>query len=193
MVWVEVRTRFIRGSVDWLVTRIREYFSGHRFRRQYLRQIASRHHLFNVLGLRTQGTFPLRLENVFVEPHIDLQNPQQLAVSPIRGSSGPGNRSIWDFLLKRIDAYRCLAIIGPPGAGKTTLLRNLALVFAGGTRKRPRRLIPVFLFLRDHVESIVSDTPPNLAQIATIQETDLNPPSRGSRLGPRRAGCPCWI
>jgi len=179
-VWKELERRWVKSAADWIEGEIRIVIS--RFRRHYYKQLGFRHRVFNVRGLRTQGTYTLELEKVFVELRTAPCNPGDAQANPLRGDVQPGNCSIWEVLVSEHEAYRCLAVIGPPGCGKTTLLQHLALTFAGNKQRRYdrrcRAYVPVLLFLREHVRSISSDNPPTLAELATAYEEKekTNPP-----------------
>ena len=167
----------------------RGWFSGLFFHRRYNQHLIYEHRVFNVRGLRTQGTFTLKLEKVFVELRIAHSNPQQANVNPVLAKELAGNRPVWDFLRfnkkRDSDETLVLAIIGAPGCGKTTLLQHIALTFA---HKHHRRYglsagIPLLLFLREHVQTIVNEQPA-LADLAhahfsdTKKYPELNPPPR---------------
>jgi hypothetical protein len=173
-VWKELWPKWKKRFADWLDAQVQRVLSGFGFRRRYYQQLLYRHRVFNVRGLRTQGTYTLELEKVFVELRIAPQNPQDASANPLRGDVQPGNRSIWDFLVSNHEAYRCLAIVGPPGSGKTTLLQHLMLVLAQNKQRRVERrchaFVPIFLFLRDHIKDITVEAPPTLAELATAQE-----------------------
>jgi len=178
-----LKKRWPRAVANWLDSVIQRSLSEIGFRARYQRQLVFRHRVLNVQGLRTQGTFTLELEKVFVELRVAPVNPQQTNLDPIRDNVLPGNRSIWEFLFSDLEPFRCLAVIGPPGSGKTTLLQHLVLAFCKNEQRRhhpnSKALIPIFIFLRDHVQAIVSDTPPTIAELATIQEETarLQPPA----------------
>ncbi len=154
------------------------------FQQRYFQHVIYEHRIFNVRGLRTMGTFTLELETVFVELKIaPSSNPQQANFNPLSNRELAGNRPIWDFL-KNSQQSPLFAIIGAPGSGKTTLLQHLALSLAK-QRQRPtpltQRYLPIFLFLRNHVRTIVDDYPPlaSLAQQHFSDERkypDLKPP-----------------
>jgi energy-coupling factor transporter ATP-binding protein EcfA2 len=143
---------FWYGLTDW--------FSG--IHRRYSQQIIYEHRFFNIKGLRTRGEYSVELEHVFVElriapstapnqPHRDLLTAKELQ----------GNQPIWEFLRfgnKQQDQL-LLAIIGAPGCGKTTLLQHVALQFATKSPPKLPRWIPVLLFLRQHVTTILSERP----------------------------------
>jgi hypothetical protein len=76
-------------------------------------------------------------------------------------------------------------VIGPPGCGKTTLLQHIALTLAANKQNRHklRPYSPLFLFLREHVQSIEKESP-HLAELAQRHFSDgkrypgLKPPPR---------------
>ncbi|HEC84863.1 MAG: hypothetical protein DRR08_10495 [Candidatus Parabeggiatoa sp. nov. 2] len=81
------------------------------------------------------------------------------------------------------DETLVLAVIGAPGCGKTTLLQHIALTFASKQQRRYglSAYIPLLLFLRHHVQTIVNEAPV-LADLAhahfseTTKYPELNPP-----------------
>ncbi|RKZ79025.1 MAG: hypothetical protein DRR19_25535, partial [Candidatus Parabeggiatoa sp. nov. 1] len=164
----------------------RLWFSG--FSRRYNKHVIFEHRVFNVRGLRTQGTFMLKLEKVFVELRIaHSHNPQQASVNPILAKELADNHPIWDFLRfnkkRPNDDTLVFAVIGAPGCGKTTLLQHIALAFAAKQHRRYglSAYVPLLLFLRQHVQTIVEKSS-NLADLAyahfndTNKYPNLNPP-----------------
>lgn len=156
-------------------------FSDYSYNLRYKKHIIFEHRVFNVRGLRTQGTFSLEVEKVYVglkiAPSHNPNKPNQL----IHPQALEDNRPIWTFLHQGLNT---LAVIGAPGCGKTTLLQHIALIFAA-SKHRSYKLpayTPVFLFLREHIDKIVSNDAPNLAELAqahfgnTKRYPHLNPP-----------------
>ena len=167
----------------------RSRWKDFRFPRRYNQDVIFEHRVFNVRGLRTQGTFMLKLEKVFVELRIThSHNPQQARVNPIFAKTFTDSHPIWDFLnfnqKQQRDDTLVLGVIGAPGCGKTTLLQHIALIFATKQHRRYKMsaYVPLLLFLRQHVQTIVAESAPNLAELAythfnTPQKyPDLNPP-----------------
>jgi hypothetical protein len=139
---------------------VTDWFSG--IRRRYLQQVVYEHRVFNIKGLRTRGTYNVELNKVFVElriapttapnqPHRDLLTAKELQ----------GNQPIWEFLRygRKRQEQLLLAIIGAPGCGKTTLLQHVALQFATQAPKGLPKWIPILLFLRQQVKTILAERP----------------------------------
>ena len=165
-----------------------KWFENFRFRRPYNQNVIFEHRVFNVRGLRTQGTFMLKLEKVFVELRIaHAHKPQQASVNPVFAKTFTNSHPIWDFLnfnkKHQSDDTLVLGVIGAPGCGKTTLLQHIALILATQQHRRYKMsaYIPLLLFLRQHVKTIV-ESAPNLADLAYTHFSncqkypDLNPP-----------------
>jgi energy-coupling factor transporter ATP-binding protein EcfA2 len=184
-VWKEVEPGWVKACAEWSDAQARLLVSWltSGFRRRYYRELTYRYRVFNVRGLRTQGTFTLELDKVFVELRIAPQNPQGAPAPLVGAAPRPENRSIWDFLAGEQEAYRCLAVIGSPGSGKTTLLQHLVLALARNQQRRHdrrcRALVPILLFLREHAEAIARESPPTLADLVDAHEREkgLRPPS----------------
>jgi energy-coupling factor transporter ATP-binding protein EcfA2 len=194
-IWTELEPRWSKACADWLDAGARKFvpdilsfaasmlnttYLG--FTRRYLQQVVFRHRVFNVRGLRTQGTFTLELERIFVDLRISPWNQRDSSGVSHARPSEIGNVSIWSFLTSTGTSLQYLAVIGPPGSGKTTLLQHLALTFAQQRHERynPQcpMLIPILLFLRDYKQVLWSTTPPSLSQLATqwAEERQLRVP-----------------
>ena len=176
-VWAQLEPDMVKASVDWVRAMVRGFAPG--FRKRYNQQVIYDHRVFNVRGLRTQGSFTLALEKVFVGLRIapgNVQNATAAAIpfKPLYADLGNGPQTIWAFLhAMQNTPCTALAIIGPPGSGKTTLLQHIALIFASNRqrRQRMRAYTPVMLFLRDHYKKIVADSP-NLGDLAQAYFSD---------------------
>jgi energy-coupling factor transporter ATP-binding protein EcfA2 len=157
-------------------------FNDFLFPRRYNQHVIYEHRMFNVRGLRTQGTFTLKLEKVFVELRIvHSHNPQKINVNPVFAKEFVDNHPIWDFLKFKSDETLVLGIIGAPGCGKTTLLQHIALIFASKQHRRYKMAasIPLLFFLRQHVQKIVDEKTINLADLAQEHFTakNIEPPA----------------
>lgn len=163
IVWTDnLEKEIVEASAGWVLNSVRTYFSG--FRKRYNKRLYFDNRFFNMKGLRTQGTFTLELDKVFV----DLKITPATKNSPINFKlleqrKLNNSRPVWDFLriyLKNKDNYGTyFAMIGSPGCGKTTLLQHIALVFANNKQKSVRLppLTPVFLYLRNHIDEICNN------------------------------------
>ena len=112
-------------------------------------------------GLATVGYFTPELEDVFVDVSLAFRAPHKVPAGLL---SDPSDEEIGpDAIIERhsltefVDrpAPDILAVVGAPGSGKTTLLRHTARQACLGGRKRRCR-VPMLLYLRDHVASIVA-------------------------------------
>ncbi len=177
-------------TIQWLIAGISRNFST--FIRRYSQQIIYEHRVFNVRGLRTKGTFTIEIQQVFVELRIaSTRNLQHANFDPISLKELAGTRPLWDFLRSAKGNKNVLAIVGAPGCGKTTMLQHVALTLAANKQLQYRLppLVPIVLFLRNHVEQIllknqgvVKIQQPNLAELAYEHFSNkenypnLNPP-----------------
>jgi nicotinamide riboside kinase len=171
-VWKKKEPQAVDAAAEWVTVAFLNLFS--RFRRRYNRQVIYDYRVFNVRGLRTTGTYTLEVEKVFVELRIAPGHLQQAGVNPTAFKEVSGSQPVWEFL-RRMKAQEtiALAVIGPPGCGKTTLLQHIALTLAANKQNRHklRPFSPLFLFLREHVQSIEKESP-NLAELAQKHFSD---------------------
>ncbi|MFF7977626.1 NACHT domain-containing protein [Streptomyces sp. NPDC007901] len=150
-----------------------------RFEQSYRRHVRSTHRFVDLKGLATRGDYTPGLEEVFVDVSVAPGPVHTAEREPLAGAvPGPGARQSIDAFLGE-EQGACLALIGAPGTGKTTLLKHLALRLADrshGRVGRPRRDLPVLLYLRDHTEAITADASLTLPQVIAASAGGLEPP-----------------
>jgi energy-coupling factor transporter ATP-binding protein EcfA2 len=182
----------INVTIQWLIAGISRKFPT--FIRRYSQQLIYEHRVFNVRGLRTKGTFTIEIQQVFVDLRIaSTRNLQHANFDPIALKELAGTRPLWDFLRSAKGNKNVLAIVGAPGCGKTTMLQHVALTFAANKQRQYGfpPLVPIVLFLRNHVEQIlaknqsaITNRQPSLAELAydhfSHRENypNLNPPQQ---------------
>jgi len=165
-IWSQFEPELLKATTDWIRNFVLNFSPG--FQKRYNTQIRYDHRVFNVRGLRTQGSYTLDVEQVFVELKIAPSHLQKANTDPLAFKDISGSQPIWEFLrpMKNNEGI-ALSIIGSPGCGKTTMLQHIALTFASNKQRRYRlnALIPIMLFLREHAKAIV-DTSPSLGELA---------------------------
>ncbi|WP_205324082.1 NACHT domain-containing NTPase [Glycomyces sp. YM15] len=127
-----------------------------RQRRLYLAQLAEQVAEVQLYGLTARGPFAMRLPELHVAAGL---------VRPDRHAERHGGHSLLE-LLDHSDR-RLLVVVGPPGVGKTTVLRHTALELCR-SRRALRRRLPVLIYLRDHVDTILAD--PAAVTVASLLE-----------------------
>ncbi|MEM9275593.1 MAG: SUMF1/EgtB/PvdO family nonheme iron enzyme [Cyanobacteria bacterium P01_F01_bin.143] len=180
---------------QWIVNLPKRFFTwiwcgktNSQFQNQCYESLIDTFRELKIEGFRI-GLPVLDLENVFVSLQVAPEIPEKATGSMIRRQDKTGNQEIWNFLnqstKKEFQAFRRLAVIGPPGSGKTTLLKHLTLIYAKKQSKvyNAPKLIPILLYLRDIRQLIVTEPRPNLPQlirqhIQSLPATErLNPPA----------------
>ena len=152
------------------------------FSRRYRRRLCARHGFMDLGGLKTLNVCPVPINSVAVDMHVAPQNPQAIETRLLHTGTTSSSTTIWPYLIDQRDVYRSLAVLGPPGSGKTTLLKTLCLAFAQGWQwrrsTRCRRLVPIFVQLRHHIDTFTAATNPSLADLVTAVEAayGLAPP-----------------
>ena len=186
----DLRDRWARRVAERIDRTARRHVS--RFERQYRTEVVlSRNRFVDLKGLATRGDYTPGLEEVFVDVSLVPRPPHQALADPLAGtaepvgppaapppaqsavahtdaSGVPARHSIWDFLGR--PQGTAVAVVGAPGTGKTTMLQHLALRLARGTGRpprggRPRRDLPVLLYLRDHAGTIAERPDIPLAEV----------------------------
>ncbi|WP_013320714.1 SUMF1/EgtB/PvdO family nonheme iron enzyme [Gloeothece verrucosa] len=142
------------------------------FENKYSKSLIDKLSSYKVEGFRI-GLPVLELEDVFISLQVVTEIPDKVSGSMIQPKINHESHEIWNFLakIKDFDAYRCLAILGAPGSGKTTLLKYLTLTYAKKNHKKYNvpKFTPVFLYLRDLRHQIITQPPPNLADLIKEQ------------------------
>lgn len=154
-------------TAKWIRNLIKGFSLG--FHQRYKEEVINRHRFFNTKGLRTKaGTTP-ELHQVFIELEVDTSNPHSVPTNPIvlpatdndkqpSLKSSEHKRLIWDYIAQlKGQSLKVWAVIGAPGCGKSTLVQHIALTLAENQQHQYRvpALIPLLLFLRDHIKPIV--------------------------------------
>ncbi|ELS03724.1 ABC-type cobalt transport system, ATPase component [Xenococcus sp. PCC 7305] len=159
---------------QWIVNQPKRVFTwawwwkiNSQFQNKYYESLIDTFRELKIEGFRI-GLPVLDLENVFVSLQVAPEIPEKATGSMIHQQIKTGNQEIWDFLKqstkKEFQAFRRLAVIGPPGSGKTTLLKHLTLIYAKKQSKvyNAPKLIPILLYLRDIRHLILAEPLPNL-------------------------------
>src|SRR5918992_1162367 len=130
----------------------------------YLRQLRDSVRTMETVGVATQAEFVLGMRQIYVDVSLAPQPAHHAASEPYVGQAvtPPGERRTLSSFLN--GDHQVFAVIGGPGSGKTTLMRSTALALC--QRGLRRRRLPVLLYLRDHAEGILPDTPGTLAEVA---------------------------
>ena len=160
----------------WIVNQLKAFVLGlwwklnPKFQREYYQSVVDTFRELKIEGFNI-GLPVLDLENVFVSLRVATGIPERIHGAMISSYKDSKSQEIWDFLSqstkKNFQAYRRLAVIGPPGSGKTTLLRHLTLTYAKKQHQKYKapKLIPMLLYLRDIRHLIVGEQPPSLPKL----------------------------
>jgi NACHT domain len=140
------------------------------FDHEYRDFVLANMRFIDLKGLATVGYFTPELDDVFVDVSLAFRAPHKvpagLLTNPSDEEIGPEANTERHSLAEFLDraAPEVLAVVGAPGSGKTTLLRHTARQACLGGRKR-RRNVPVLLYLRDHVASIIAGPSVGIADL----------------------------
>lgn len=156
--------------LDWFTykapKKINRSIENYLFHRHYKKFVSRKFSIFNSKGLRTIGTFALKLEQVFIEPFVSpVENIDNLSNRFLSGSTDDiaarQKIRVWNLIKGKDDnsTRNVNIIIGPPGSGKTMLIQFISLVFSKNRQKDYNKYskyyIPCFIFLREHINEIV--------------------------------------
>ncbi|NEZ67600.1 NACHT domain-containing protein [Leptolyngbyaceae cyanobacterium CCMR0082] len=170
---------YLFDGVSLLIQLLR-YQAPLRFIDRYQKFVQTLYGDFELPGSKANLAFNCELEEVYISFNFSYDDYHK---TPIRPTDEYGLSAIWQSLTSRggTRKYQPIMITGNPGAGKTTLLKYLLLASSGVKRTKAtrkfRRLIPVFLPLREITSTILSDPSQNLATLVETQESiqTLNP------------------
>ena len=119
------------------------------------------------------------LSDVYVDVTLQPASSPDTSSSVLADLPQAGQRmKITEFLGRQ--QPRVLAILGSPGSGKTTLLRHTAMILCQKRRIGRGRTVPILLYLRDHVQTIVEDPDITLRALqneAVLGRFDLTDPA----------------
>ncbi|MEO8392451.1 MAG: NACHT domain-containing protein [Chloroflexota bacterium] len=174
--WDRISDRLSYGLARRIVRRI-DSPGRSKFRSAYLKYLYYSHRTFDIKGLTTQGIYALDLEQIFID--LSIAPDTKLPENPIPSELTTGGHSIWQYLTT--SNVSKLVLIGAPGGGKTTLLKHVTLTLASDPKSRHDRkpdLLPILLFLREHVDAIVADPKLRLSEAisASLELMDEKPP-----------------
>ncbi|WP_026422168.1 NACHT domain-containing protein [Actinokineospora inagensis] len=150
----DLLARWRGRAVEYIDAALARRFS--RFHHRYRAALRDSLRDVDLSGLVTTGYYTPGLDELFVDLQVEPRAPTLVDSGVLDEAEGP-RRELFSVeeLVGRRDAV-ALAVLGVPGSGKTTLLRHLARQTAREGR-RGRRDVPILLYLRDHVDSIVNE------------------------------------
>ncbi|HEY1351668.1 MAG TPA: NACHT domain-containing protein [Ktedonobacteraceae bacterium] len=155
--WQRLEGQLLDALAEQVKQAIRRKLAG--YDRRYRHYVINQHRDFDMKGLTLQGSFPLGLDQIFIELSIDPTTRREMSASLLPQLLREGGHTIWDYLTSEALARRLLVVAGPPGSGKTALLEHIALrlVTSEQTQRLPASLSskwPLLLYLRDHAQAI---------------------------------------
>lgn len=133
-----------------------------RFGQRYREYLLGSLRFIDLKGLATVGVYTPELDEVFVDVSLVYRPPHLVQDGVL--SQVPHevtDRQSLDEFLSRPRTVT-LAVLGGPGSGKTTLLRHTALEIC---RSRKTHKVPILLYLRDHVTTVVSSSTATLPEL----------------------------
>jgi hypothetical protein len=139
-----------------------------RFPGRYRAALLGNLRYIDLKGLETIGFYTPELDEVFIQVSLAYHAPDDAETSLLAHlPRDVTDRHVLGDILDRRQPV-VLAIVGAPGSGKTTLLRRTARQICQEHRGR-RRAIPVLLFFRDHVGTVLDAPDVTLADL--VRET----------------------
>ena len=151
----DVADRWVKRLADRVDQAVSALVMGHR--RVYLRKSKVDARDLELQGVATLPAFTPWLAQIYADVSLDPRATNSLG-EDLRTRWERGRRRPLDYFLSR-EATGVFTIAGYPGSGKTSLLRH-AMATRCERRFLRRRELPVLLYLRDHVDSILDETNP---------------------------------
>jgi hypothetical protein len=186
------RKKYSDRVIDGISTRI-EWRIAH-FGRSYRKCLLADLRFVDQKGLPGRFFDP-ELNDVYVDVAMRRRDPhevREIRPSDLADLPAAGQRSlIGDFLGR--PKPRVLAVIGAPGSGKTTLLRHTAREMCLSRRRRSHRDLPILLYLRDHVATIVAEPAVALPVLVSSELTRYGLAERAGWLEHRLHGGECVV
>lgn len=182
-IFTDLQGRWTSRLTDHLDSALQRRFS--RFRRRYIRYLATSSKHVDVRGLQTLGDYTFTLEQVFVRLRLDRSLTHSLSKNPVELTSAnrTGVKDVWHWIEEVRAEHVPLAIIGPPGSGKTTLLKHICYSAATNRASRQHRRtrsrqVPILVELRSQQSLFLETKLPTLVEVlrSAIPEDLREPP-----------------
>ncbi|MFG2954905.1 NACHT domain-containing protein [Streptomyces sp. NPDC048291] len=148
-----------------------------RFPRRYRAALLGSLRFVYLKDLKTPGYYAPELDEIYIDLRLARQLPERVEQSFLARfpQDATARLGLDEFLDS--DHPVILAIVGAPGSGKTTLVRRTARQICQAPRGR-RRPVPILLFLRDHVTTVLASAQVTLADLVrTTLERGVDEPT----------------